>query len=69
VSDSGSGIPEDQLDTVFERYTRLDHQHPGTGIGLNIARGLVQAHGGKIGVASPGLGEGTTFTVELPQVR
>lgn len=66
VADSGSGIPADQLVAVFDRYTRLDHTRPGTGIGLNIARTLVNAHGGTISAHSDGPGTGTTFEVVLP---
>lgn len=66
VTDTGSGIPADQLETVFDRYTRLDHQRPGTGIGLNIARTLVTAHGGTIEARSEGTGTGSTFVIHLP---
>lgn len=69
VADTGSGIAADQLDLVFERYTRLDHQNPGTGIGLNIVRTLVDAHGGTIVAQSDGPGRGTTFIVDLPADR
>ena len=68
VTDTGSGIPPDQLDTVFDRYTRLDHGQAGTGIGLNIARTVVAAHGGTITADSAGPGTGSTFTIELPGV-
>ena len=68
VTDTGSGIPPDQLDTVFDRYTRLDHGQAGTGIGLNIARTVVAAHGGTITAYSAGPGAGSTFTIELPSV-
>ena len=67
VTDSGSGIPSEQLDTIFERFTRLDRDQPGTGIGLNIARTLVRGHGGDITAASPGPGQGATFTVQVPR--
>ncbi len=66
VADTGSGIPPERLDTVFDRYTRLDPQRPGTGIGLNIARTLVHAHGGTIAARSDGPGRGSTFTLRLP---
>lgn len=69
VTDTGSGIAPEDLETVFGRYTRLDHQHPGTGIGLNIARTLVRAHGGTIEARSDGPGTGTAFVVELPAGR
>ena len=68
VSDSGPGIsPEDQPH-VFERYWRSpDATYGGSGLGLSIARGIVQAHGGTISVRSAP-GEGATFTFTLPAV-
>lgn len=67
ISDTGAGIPESHLETIFERFTRLDREQPGTGIGLNIARTLVRAHGGDIRAVSAGPGRGSTFTLELPR--
>lgn len=73
VSDSGSGIAADMLPRVFERFAK-DSASPGFGLGLAIARGLVEAHGGTLTAASgtgasslgsPG-GLGTTMTVRLP---
>lgn len=69
VSDSGPGIPEEFHDRLFERFTmttaRDGKRRPGTGIGLAIAKGLVDAHGGSIGFESR-VGHGTTFWFELP---
>jgi signal transduction histidine kinase len=69
VADHGFGIPEDQREAVFERFHRLGHhmtrEASGTGLGLHIARRLVEAMGGKIWVESR-LGEGSTFTFTLP---
>ena len=67
ITDTGPGIPEDQLETIFERFTRLDRDQPGTGIGLNIARTLVRDHDGDVVASSPGPGLGATFTVRLPR--
>jgi len=67
VTDTGDGIPESQLETIFERFTRLDGTHAGTGIGLNIARTLVRAHGGDVIASSPGPGKGSTFEIKLPR--
>lgn len=68
VRDTGIGIPKDDLDRVFDRFFRGSNaqgcQHPGTGLGLSIARAVVELHGGTIAVASDG--EGTVFTVDLP---
>jgi two-component system sensor histidine kinase ResE len=69
VSDDGPGIPEDQLDHIFDRFTRgdagLTQRVGGTGLGLAIAKSLVELHGGAIGVSSK-VGEGATFRVVLP---
>jgi histidine kinase len=66
IADSGDGIPESELETVFERFTRLDSTHSGTGIGLNIARTLARAHGGDVTASSGGKGQGATFELTLP---
>lgn len=72
VTDSGPGIPEDQLAFVFERFYQADEAHvrtqPGTGIGLSLAKEYVELHGGTIQVESD-QGTGTTFTVALPLGR
>ncbi len=68
VSDTGLGIPEESLSTVFDPFTRLEIQggaSEGTGIGLAITQKLVELMGGKIGVEST-FGEGSTFWVDLP---
>ena len=64
VLDTGSGIPPDQLDRIFDRFHRSPDS-PGSGLGLPIARSLVEAHGGTIGATSE-LGKGTTIRVSLP---
>jgi PAS domain S-box-containing protein len=70
VQDTGKGIEPDYLPHVFEAFTQEDasmtRSHEGIGLGLSIARSLVELHGGRIRVASEGVGRGTTFTVELP---
>lgn len=67
VRDSGVGIPPEHLPHIFDRYwhARRQSRTVGTGLGLAIARGIVEAHGGTIGVESTP-GEGTTFTFTLP---
>lgn len=69
VSDTGPGMSEDQLAHLFERYWQA-RRVPGLGIGLglSIAKGLVEAHGGRIWVDSQ-LGVGTTFYFTLPRAR
>ena len=67
ISDTGVGIPEDELGQLFERFYRASTATAikGTGLGLSITRTIVEAHGGTIAVQSE-VGVGTTFTVELP---
>jgi two-component system sensor histidine kinase KdpD len=67
VSDRGPGIPPARIDRLFEKFYRADEgsRVPGTGIGLTISKGLVEAHGGRIWVEST-LGEGTTFRFTIP---
>jgi signal transduction histidine kinase/HAMP domain-containing protein len=69
VSDDGPGIPADQLDHIFDRFTRgeagLTQRVGGTGLGLAIAKSLVELHGGAIGVSSKE-GEGAIFRVVIP---
>lgn len=70
VEDTGRGIAEEALPTLFERYTRvIDPQHhvAGTGLGLMIVREIVEAHGGSVSVRSQ-RGQGSTFSVRLPRV-
>lgn len=72
VADDGIGIPPDRLDHVFSMFCQeksaLDHADGGLGIGLALAKGLVELHEGKIIARSAGLGCGTEFTVHLPLV-
>jgi len=70
VSDTGQGINNEFLPYVFERFRQADstttRQHGGLGLGLAIARHLVEIHGGTIRAESPGVGRGATFTIRLP---
>ena len=66
VADKGEGIPEQDLPKVFDKFFRRDQGRPtGSGLGLWISRGLVQAHGGRL-TASSVPGQGTTFRFTLP---
>jgi two-component system phosphate regulon sensor histidine kinase PhoR len=69
VRDTGAGIDPADLDRIFERFFKSDPSRAtgGTGLGLAIAKHTVQAHGGTIGAASDGRGQGATFTVTLPR--
>ena len=64
--DTGSGIPKDKQDVVFERFVKLDEYAQGTGLGLNICKSIAERCGGHIGVNSEGLGHGSTFWVWIP---
>jgi signal transduction histidine kinase len=70
VADTGEGIATEHLERVFERFYRVDPARArasgGSGIGLAIARAIVEAHGGTVAADSDGPGRGATFTVRLP---
>jgi signal transduction histidine kinase len=73
VSDTGAGIAPDFLPQVFERFRQaesgLTREYGGLGLGLAIARHLVEMHGGSITAASDGVGHGSTFCVRLPAIQ
>ena len=71
VRDTGTGIPPEHLPHIFDRFYRVDKSRSrraggGSGIGLTIARALVEAHGGRIWAESAGEGLGSTFRFTLP---
>lgn len=70
VADDGMGIAAAEIDRVFQPFYQVeDHmarRHEGMGLGLAIVRGVADAHGGRVWAESPGLGQGSTFTVALP---
>lgn len=71
VTDQGIGIPEEELDRVFERFFRVDQARAratgGTGLGLSIVKHVAQNHGGDVRVWSQP-GRGSTFTIRIPRV-
>jgi PAS domain S-box-containing protein len=73
VQDEGLGIPGEALTQVFAKFYRVDTPDrkgiKGTGLGLAISKNIVEAHGGKIGVTSGGLGKGSRFHFTIPIVR
>jgi histidine kinase len=74
VHDTGIGIPAEHLSQIFDRFYRVDKSRSrqsggGSGIGLTIARSLIEAHGGRIWVESMGEDQGSTFTFTLPIVK
>ncbi|HEX4389440.1 MAG TPA: PAS domain S-box protein [Steroidobacteraceae bacterium] len=70
VTDNGIGIPAEALDEVFTMFSQVktsqDRSDGGLGIGLALAKGLVELHGGTLGAQSAGAGRGSEFTVRLP---
>lgn len=70
VSDTGLGIAPDQIRYVFDLFRQgpatINRSKSGLGLGMAIAKQLVEAHGGEITARSPGIGQGATFTVRLP---
>ena len=65
VEDTGEGIPEDKLESIFSRFVQLSDWSKGVGLGLAICKGLISKMGGTIAVTSK-LGVGSVFYVTLP---
>ena len=72
VQDQGIGIPVDKLQKIFEEFYQIEppntRSYGGLGIGLTIAKGLIEAQGGKIWAESEGEKQGATFKVLLPMM-
>ena len=73
ISDTGAGISPDLLPRVFELFVQgdrtLDRSLGGLGIGLSVAKQLIEMHGGQVAAVSPGLGHGSTFKMWLPLIE
>ncbi|NKY09605.1 sensor histidine kinase [Cellulomonas hominis] len=73
VHDTGDGIAAEHLSHVFDRFYRADaardRDHGGSGIGLTVSKAFAEAHDGSLDAASPGTGQGATFTLRLPVRR
>ncbi len=71
IADHGIGIPSAQLRRIFKRFYRVPGRVmarvKGTGLGLFIVHSIVEKHGGRVFAESPGLGQGSTFTIQLPR--
>jgi len=72
IRDNGPGIPQDKLSKIFDRFYRIDPERTkdltSTGLGLSIAKELIEAHGGRISVQSV-VGQGSCFTLMLPLLK
>jgi signal transduction histidine kinase/CheY-like chemotaxis protein len=70
VSDTGTGLAPDALESIFEMFVQLgapgSGAQGGLGIGLTLVKTIVELHGGSVHASSPGMGRGSTFTVRLP---
>lgn len=68
VADTGRGFAPERAELLFRRFHRESRSSGGSGLGLTIARALVEAHGGTLTAASDGIGLGARFTISLPAV-
>ena len=73
IKDNGTGLGKDQLAKIFTKFYQVDtsstRERGGTGLGLPVSLGIIQAHGGKIWAESEGLGKGSEFHILLPVVK
>ncbi len=73
VHDKGMGIPQEHLERIFDSFFQVeDHmtrRHGGMGLGLSIAKAVVEAQRGRIWAVSPGENQGSTFYISLPLIK
>ena len=73
IKDTGVGIDPKEMDKLFNKFSRTKDANltnvVGTGLGLYIAKKMIEAHQGDIKVMSPGVGKGSTFVIELPSLN
>jgi signal transduction histidine kinase len=73
ITDTGIGLAREEQERIFDRFYQVeDHmtrKQGGLGVGLSIAKAVIEAHGGRIWASSPGLNQGTTFTIALPLAK
>jgi signal transduction histidine kinase len=69
ISDTGIGIPPENLEKIFEPFEQAHSRREGLGLGLSISKSIVEMHRGRIRAHSEGVGKGATFVVELPTAR
>ena len=71
VRDQGAGMTAEEIDQLFQLYSRLERTRKiaGNGLGLYLTRGIIEAHGGRLWASSPSPGQGSTFTFTLPLRR
>jgi two-component system, sensor histidine kinase and response regulator len=67
ITDTGNGISESDITSLFERFRRGNHKRSNSGLGLYLCKQIAEAHGGKIAVRSQ-VGEGSTFSIEFPHI-
>ena len=67
ISDTGCGIPNHLIGSIFNPFFTTKSTSKGTGLGLSVSKGIIEKHGGDIEVESK-INEGTTFTIHLPIV-
>jgi len=65
VKDNGNGIPEKNIDKIFQPFFTTKPSGQGTGLGLSLGYDIIKAHGGELNVVSED-GEGSTFTIQMP---